>query len=64
MASSIVYNCDCMEILRASPDGAFDLAVVDPPYGDAGGVTLTGSEGGSTVTRTGGSWSKKYGKKS
>ena len=27
------YNCDCMEYLRSLPDRAFDLAVVDPPYG-------------------------------
>ena len=26
---------DCMDALRAMPDNAFDLAVVDPPYGDA-----------------------------
>lgn len=25
---------DCMEYLRSLPDNAFDLAVVDPPYGD------------------------------
>lgn len=27
------YNMDCMEAMRAMPDKAFDLAVVDPPYG-------------------------------
>ena len=26
------YNMDCMEYMRALPDHAFDLAVVDPPY--------------------------------
>lgn len=30
------YNMDCMEGMREFPDGYFDLAVVDPPYGDAG----------------------------
>lgn len=30
---SIVYNCDCMEAMAKLPDGAFDLAIVDPPYG-------------------------------
>ena len=25
---------DCMEAMREMPDNAFDLAVVDPPYGD------------------------------
>jgi len=28
-----VHHCDCMELMRATPDGAFDLAIVDPPYG-------------------------------
>lgn len=31
------YNMDCMEALREFPDGFFELAVVDPPYGDGGG---------------------------
>lgn len=30
-------NCDCMEALRKFPDKFFDLAIVDPPYGDANG---------------------------
>lgn len=33
MAVSIAYNIDCMEYMRMLPDKAFDLAVVDPPYG-------------------------------
>lgn len=33
MPKSIAYNMDCMGAMRAMPDGAFDLAVVDPPYG-------------------------------
>ena len=33
MASSIVYNVDCMEYMKSLPDKAFSLAVVDPPYG-------------------------------
>lgn len=28
---------DCMEYMRSLPDNAFNLAVVDPPYGNAGG---------------------------
>lgn len=31
---NIAYNMDCMEAMRQMPDNAFDLAVVDPPYGD------------------------------
>lgn len=38
--SSIVYNMDCLEAMRKMPDNAFDLAVVDPPYG--AGFTETG----------------------
>ena len=30
---NIVYNADCLEAMRKMPDNAFDLAVVDPPYG-------------------------------
>lgn len=25
--------CDCMDLMREFPDGYFDLAIVDPPYG-------------------------------
>lgn len=28
------YNMDCMEYMRTLPNKAFDLAVVDPPYGN------------------------------
>jgi site-specific DNA-methyltransferase (adenine-specific) len=30
---SIVFNEDCMEVMKRYPDKWFDLAVVDPPYG-------------------------------
>ena len=30
-----LYNMDRMEAMRQFPDGFFDLAVVDPPYGGA-----------------------------
>ena len=29
-------NCDCMEGMKKIPDKYFDLAIVDPPYGDGG----------------------------
>ena len=29
------YNMDCMDGMKEFPDGFFDLAIVDPPYGDA-----------------------------
>lgn len=28
-----LYNLDCMQGMKEFPDGFFDLAVVDPPYG-------------------------------
>mgnify|MGYP003290117718 CR=1 FL=1 len=31
------YNMDCMEGMKQFPDKYFDLAIVDPPYGDANG---------------------------
>lgn len=30
---SIAYNVDCLAYMKSLPDKAFDLAVVDPPYG-------------------------------
>ena len=33
------YNMDCMDGMREFPDNYFDLAIVDPPYGDGGGGT-------------------------
>ncbi len=67
---NVVYNMDCMEAMRKMPDKAFDLAVVDPPYGNAsdfsGGYTGNALEAclTDTVTRTGGKWAAKFGKKS
>ena len=76
MLDSGFYNMDCMEGMKEFPDKFFDLAIVDPPYGNAinpstnnlrGGGQQTGnsaedSAGGSpaTICRTGGSWAKKY----
>ena len=37
---NIAYNMDCMEYMQTLPDKAFDLAVVDPPYGI--GITKSG----------------------
>ena len=67
------YNIDCMEYMRNIPDKAFDLAVVDPPYGDAvnqeGMYNRFGQPGSifekykRECSRTGGTWAEKYGKK-
>lgn len=32
-----LLNCDCMEYLKGCEDNAFDLALVDPPYGIGAG---------------------------
>ena len=101
------YNMDCMQGMKEFPDNYFDLAIVDPPYGDGGGTwsgperfgqrfdryraqAFTGNStpspkggipntsGGGTertdisrtenantsVSRTGGTWAAKFGKKS
>lgn len=29
-----LYCMDCMEAMKQFPDKFFDLAIVDPPYGD------------------------------
>ena len=39
-----IYNADCMELLRSMPDNAYDLAIVDPPYG-------IGEDGSKAITR-------------
>lgn len=48
MPESVAYNMDCMEAMRQMPDKCFDLAVVDPIYGDvtAGGYITGKSRGG------------------
>lgn len=49
-----LHLMDCMEGMRRFPDGYFDLAIVDPPYGD-GNANIGGgghaSADGSTDTR-------------
>lgn len=50
MPISEAYNCDCLDYMRGLPDNAFDLAVVDPPYGDG----LHAEDGG------GKGWFTKY----
>lgn len=67
------FNMDCMEAMKQFPDKYFDLAVVDPPYGDGLAERERESErevissadcGRGTVSRTGGTWAEKFGKKS
>ena len=38
---SEVYNMDCLAGMREYPDKHFDLAIVDPPYGNIDAIGLT-----------------------
>lgn len=41
IGNATILNVDCMEFMRTLPDKAFDLAIVDPPYGiGAGSVSF------------------------
>ena len=42
---------DCMDLMRDTPDGHFDLAIVDPPYG----ISMDGRKG-STAKNPAHSW--------
>ena len=48
------YNMDCMEGMKQYPDGYFDLAIVDPPYGEGnergGGIAGSPRADGSAGT--------------
>jgi site-specific DNA-methyltransferase (adenine-specific) len=50
-----LYQWDCMELMKQTPDKYYDLAIVDPPYG--------GGNHSMNNLRTGGTWASKYGKK-
>lgn len=60
---NVAYNMDCMEYMRTLPDNAFDLAVVDPPYGDGCSQSLNVErererERGGRYNRFGGWWNR------
>lgn len=50
MAQQVALNIDCLEYMRTLPDKAFDLAIVDPPYG--GGRALPAGQVPREVWRT------------
>lgn len=54
---SIVYNADCMEIMREIDDKSIDLVVADPPYGI--GAERQHFEGFGWVLRDKKNWDKK-----
>lgn len=45
------YNMDCMQGMKEFPDNYFDLAIVDPPYGDGGGTWTNGTRFGQRFDR-------------
>lgn len=47
------YNMDCMEGMKQFPDKYFDLAIVDPPYGDGGVHGATENVSGDVSTGIG-----------
>lgn len=54
-----LYHWDCMELLRQTPDKAYDLAIVDPPYG-LGDRTMKGGCDKNTQARFGSHISKRW----
>jgi len=49
MRSSVVFNEDCIEVMKRYPDKHFDLAIVDPPYGIGESKSNFKSRGVSTA---------------
>jgi|AGTN01.1.fsa_nt_gi hypothetical protein len=47
-----LYLMDCMELMKEFPDKYFELAIVDPPYGDASGTTEFDPRGRMPLRRT------------
>lgn len=50
------YNMDCMEYMKSLPDKAFDLAVVDPPYGIKINMNAGRRKGATNTKREEKSW--------
>jgi site-specific DNA-methyltransferase (adenine-specific) len=42
IGKATLHNVDCMELLKATPDKFYDLAIVDPPYGIDAAETFGG----------------------
>ena len=59
MSESIALNIDCMEYMATLPDNAFDLAIVDPPYGiNMDGGKIGGDNKGKAQNYAKKSWDK------
>lgn len=48
MLKTGLYNMDCMDGMKMFPDKFFDLAIVDPPYGNAANANKSGLAGGGS----------------
>ena len=48
MLETGLYNMDCMDGMKMFPDKFFDLAIVDPPYGNAANANKSGLVGGGS----------------
>lgn len=61
---SQVLNIDCVEYMRTLPDNYFDIAICDPPYGDADSGDFQFGENTSTRNRLrfhgGDRWERYY----
>lgn len=57
LGKSTLHNADCMDLLRQMPDKAYDLAIVDPPYG-IGVTKMTLGNGKKKVFRGNLDWDK------
>lgn len=54
-----LYHCDCMELLRQTPDNYYSLALVDPPYGiNMDGGKIGGDNCGKAKNYTKKDWDK------
>ena len=51
------YNIDCMNLMKTLPDKAFELAIVDPPYG-IGANKMTLGNGKNKIFRGNNDWDK------
>ena len=50
---SVVYNCDCLELMRSMPDKSVELVIADPPYlpenENTGTIRTTGNQQSNLV---------------
>ena len=47
-----LHHCDCMDFMASKPDGFYDLAIVDPPYG----INIMHGGGRKKENAQGGGW--------